>query len=96
MDEPSAKSEPLVILQVSTTDPTRRLHLWLGDRATPFTLVILLVSLCGTPRQIYHLGSDVGPSPEADLSCGDPVSDRAFFRRVYRPAESANLAEEGM
>ena len=50
MDEPAAESEPLVILQVLAKDLTRRLHLLLGDRAMPFFVVVLFVSLCGTPR----------------------------------------------
>ena len=50
VNEPIAKSERLAILQMPPTDPTRRMHLWLGVRATPFSLVVLLASLCGTPR----------------------------------------------
>ena len=95
VSEPATKIEPLDILQVPATDPTRRFHLFLEGRAKLFSVVVLVVSLCGTPRQIRRFwGGGVRPSQEVELGCGDPVSDLAFFRRVHRPAKSANLLEE--
>ena len=77
-------------------DPTRRLRLWLGGRATTFSLEVLFASLCGSPRQIHPFWSCVGSSQDTELGCDYFFSNHAFFRRVRQPAASSNLSKEGV
>ena len=84
----------LVVLHVPVTDPTRQLHLWLRNRATP-SLEVLFSSLCGSSRVIRLFWANADPSQEPELGCGYSFSDHAFFRRVRRSAENANLLKGG-
>ena len=95
MDDPPGEKEPLVILRVPVADPTRRIRLWLWGRATQFSKKALLVSLCGAPRQLHPFRRNLGSAPEAELACGDPVSNSAFVRRVRLPSDSADMLQEG-
>ena len=75
-------------------DSTRRLRLWLGGRATLFSLEVFFASTRWHPA--------TNP-PSLDL-CGylllrrrsSALSNHAFSRRFRRPAESANLLKEGV
>ena len=78
------------------TDPTRRSHLFLENRAPPFSVVVPFISLYEILRYVHISWGNVRSFPEALCSRSYFGADLVVFRRVHRPAKGPTLLEEGV